>query len=162
MRRNSPNRRRRGIPRFKATWLGALAFVVLAFLASAEKTSTTKVKDFSVPEYFPQPHETQMKSLLQGAEAEPETGGLILITDVKLKTFGEAGEPQMLVEAPHCVFDSVQRAVSSSGPFSVQSVDGKFHLEGEGFLWQETNSSLIISNRVRTTIRNFPSNSLKP
>jgi lipopolysaccharide export system protein LptA len=31
-------------------------------------------------------------------------------------------------------------------------VDGKFSIEGEGFLWQQTNSTLLVSNRVHTII----------
>src|SRR5207244_10905831 len=43
-------------------------------------------------------------------------------------------------------------SASSSGRLRVQAADGKFSIEGEGFLWQQTNSSLFISNRVHTTI----------
>ncbi len=138
------------------------AVCAMVLTAAAEKPSSSTVKDFSVPEYYDPPYERQMKSLLQGAEAEPQPGGMIWITEVKLQTFSETGEPQMLVQAPHCLFDSVQRAVSSSGPLSVRSVNGQFYLEGEGFLWQQTNSNLTISNRVRTVIRNTSNLSLKP
>ena len=33
------------------------------------------------------------------------------------------------------------------------SSDGRYSIEGNGFLWRTTNSSLIISNNVRTLIR---------
>jgi hypothetical protein len=64
------------------------------------------------------------------------------------------GQPEMLVESPQCVFDSMRREVASDGPLHVQSADGKMNLDGRGFLWQQTNSFLMISNRVRTIIRN--------
>jgi hypothetical protein len=127
-----------------------------ALMLSAQTNTTTKVKDFSVPEYYDPPHETQMKTLLQGAQAEPGPEGRILITDVKLKRFAEDGQLQMTVEAPQCVFDSVRRAVSSPGPLHVRSTDGKLNLEGDGFLWEQTNSNLIISNRVHTVLRSVP------
>jgi hypothetical protein len=135
---------------------GLLAFVCAAL---AEDTATNKIKGFNVPEYYEPPHETQMKSLLQGTEAEPRPGGLILITNLKLQTFTEAGERQMTVKAPQCVFDSGPRTVSSSGRLQVQTGDEKLYLEGEGFFWQQTNSNLIISNRVRTTIQGALTNS---
>ena len=141
---------------------GLIAVCAAVLSAAAEKPAPDSVKDFSVPEYYDPPHEKQMKSLLQGAEAEPQPGGLIWITDAKLQTFSETGQAQMLVQAPHCVFDSVQRTVSSSGPLSVKSVNGQFYLDGEGFLWQQTNSVLTISNRVRTIIHNASNLSLKP
>jgi len=141
-------------------WVSALCALVL--MGSAQTNSTTKVKDFSVPEYYDPPHEMQMKTLLQGAQAEPGAEGLILITDVKLKRYAEDGQLQMLVEAPQCVFDSARRAVSSPGPLRVRSADGRLKLEGEGFLWLQTNSNLIISNRVWTVIRNAPAKAPKP
>jgi hypothetical protein len=137
-------------------WLLAATAAVFAFVALAEKVANTTVKDFRVPEYYDPPHETQLRSLLQGAEAQPEPGGLVLIRDLKLQTFGVNGEYQVLVEAPHCVFDSVQRAARSPGRLQAQTADGKFYLEGEGFLWQQTNSNLIISNRVHTVISSVP------
>jgi hypothetical protein len=139
-----------------------LAAGALQLIAAVEKPSSTTIKDFSVPAYYDPPHEKQMKSLLQGAEAEPQPGGMIWITEVKLQTFSEAGQPQVQVQAPHCIFDPVQHTVSSSGPLTVKSVNGQFYLEGEGFLWQQTNSNLIISNRVRTVIHNASNLSLKP
>jgi hypothetical protein len=132
----------------------ALVFCILAFIVSAQTNSNTKVKHFRVPEYYEPPHEMQMKTLLSGAEAQPAPDGTILVSEAKLQTFAEDGRAQMEVEAPHCVFDSVRRSVSSPGPLRVRSTDGQLYLEGEGFFWQQTNSNLIISNRVHTTIRN--------
>jgi hypothetical protein len=56
--------------------------------------------------------------------------------------------------------DSTQLSVRSAGHFEAKSPDGKYDVEGEGFLWQQTNSVLIISNRVRTTIRGAITNSI--
>ena len=58
----------------------------------------------------------------------------------------------MTVEAPQCVYDPGQRSISSSGPLHMKTVDGKFSIDGEGFLWQQTNSTLLVSNRVHTII----------
>lgn len=162
MRDNSETWRSVQMAQWKMNRALALALCAFVFTVSAQTNSTTKVKDFSVPEYYDPPHETQLKTLLQGAEAEPASEGRILISEAKLQTFAQNGQPQMLVEAPHCVFDSVRRAVSSPGPLRVRSADGKLNLEGEGFLWQQTNSNLIISNRVRTIIRNIPEKASSP
>ncbi len=161
MRRN-PAGRPREASGLRFARLGMIAICAGVLTAAAEKPSANSVKDFSVPEYYDPPHERQMKSLLQGAQAEQQPGGLIWITDVKLQTFNETGEPQMLVQAPHCILDPIQKAVSSNGPLSVKSVNGQFYLEGEGFLWQPTNSNLTISNRVRTVLHNSSNLSIKP
>jgi hypothetical protein len=137
------------------------AMAIFGFGAMAQKMTNTVVKDFSVPENFDPPHEQQLKSLLQGAEAEPQSGGLILIRSLKLQTFAETGETLMVVQAPQCVFDTAQRTVSSAGHLEARSGDGRFFLEGEGFLFQQTNLNLIISNRVHTVIQRAPKNAPK-
>jgi hypothetical protein len=132
------------------------AMAIFGFVALAQQMSNTVVKDFSVPESFDPPHEKQLKSLLQGAEAEPQSGGLILIRRLKLQSFTETGETQMVVLAPQCVFDTTQHTVNSAGHLDARSGDGRLFIEGEGFLFQQTNLNLIISNRVHTIIRNTP------
>jgi len=138
-----------------------LALLVFAFIAFAQKSPRVRGSDFSVPENYGPPHETQLKSLLQGAEAEPFEGDLtlILIRQLLLQTFAEDGTTQLVVRAPVCVFDRRRREVRSAGRFEARSGDGNFLQEGEGFLFQMTNLNLTISNRVRTTIRSSSTNS---
>src|SRR5215472_14726729 len=138
-------------------------FVFCLALALAQTPPSNTIKNFRAPlEYFDPPHELQMKSFLEGAEAEPQSDGLILIRDAKLQTFHENGSNEMTVVTPLCTFDSKSQTVSSAGPLQVQSSDEKLQLEGEGFFWQATNSDLIISNRVRTTVRGPLTNSFTP
>src|SRR5439155_121212 len=60
---------------------------------------------------------------------------------------------ELQVEAPQCVYDSQAHSASSPGRLRVQSGDGKLSIEGEGFLWRQTNSSLFISNQVHTFVQ---------
>ncbi len=101
--------------------------------------------------YFP-PHEKQLKSLLTGSRAQPQPGGMYLITDAKFETFLEDGQREMLVEAPQCFYNERgDQAVHSEGPISVKAADGKFSIAGDGFRWH-TNSALFISNSVHTVV----------
>jgi lipopolysaccharide export system protein LptA len=109
-----------------------------------------EVKGFKVTEYYPPPHERQLKSLLEGDRAQPQADGRTLIMGSKLQTFTETGEPELLVEAPECWQDPKTHSVNSAGPLHAQTADGKFSIEGEGFYCQQTNSSLFISNHVHT------------
>jgi len=139
---------------------GLLLCVVFA---SAQVPANNTIKRFRAPlRYFDPPHELQMQSFLEGAEAEPQSDGLILIRDAKLQTFHEDGTRDMTVTAPHCLFDSKEQTVSDAGPLQVQTSDEKLLLEGQGFFWRQTNSDLIISNRVSTTIRGPLTNSFAP
>ena len=137
----------------------AILLIAAAKPATTREPAATRVKDFSVPQYDDPPNETRMKSLLTGAEAEPQRGGLIQIKTLKLLTFDDNGAREMIVQAPHCTFDPTQRSVSSPGRLQVESADGKFYLEGQGFCWQQTNSVLIISNRVRVRVQDGALNS---
>lgn len=127
----------------------------------AQRMGNTVIKEFAVPENYDAPHEKQLKTLLEGAEAEPQSGGFILIRNVKWQSFAATGQTQMVVKAPHCILDSVQRSVSSDGRLEAISGDGRFFIEGEGFSIQQTNSILIISNRVHTVIRSAPRKAVK-
>ena len=128
-----------------------IGLLLLAVPAQGQRVVDTKGLKFA--DYFDPPHETQMKWLLEGAKAQPLEGGRVLIAGARSQTFRVTGEQEMAVEAPECVYDSARRTVSSPGTLRVQAVDGKFYLEGEGFLWQQTNSSLFVSNRVHTIVQ---------
>jgi lipopolysaccharide export system protein LptA len=102
-------------------------------------------------EYYPT-RQTQLKSVLECARAQPQPDGRILGTVIKYQTFTEAGAGEMTVQAPQCYYDREQRTISSSGPLHVQAAEGNFSIEGEGFLFQQTNSTLWVSNRVHTIL----------
>jgi len=110
--------------------------------------------DFTSVEYFEPPHQQQMKSRLSGAEAQPQAGGLLVIRQLKLETFNPDGKSEIIVNAPECVYDTFNRVASSPGHLQAQTGDGKFRVEGDGFLWRQNDSFLTISNHVQTVIEN--------
>jgi len=138
-----------------ALWTGGL-LAVIGLAATAEKITNTG-KDFNaVLQYHNAPNETQPKSTLSGAEAEFQSGGLILIHGLKLQSLTTNAHVEMSIESPQCVFDTANNTASSAGHLEARSGDGRLFIEGEGFFFQQTNSHLIISNRVRTVIRDTP------
>jgi lipopolysaccharide export system protein LptA len=127
---------------------------ICACTVSGQVSSFGKGKNFKVAlESYPPPNGQQIKSFLQGAEAEPQAGGRVVIRQARLQTFKVTGEPELLVETPECVYDSAAIQIHSAGALKVQTGDGRFLLEGRGWLWQQTNSSLAISNDVRTVLK---------
>jgi len=60
------------------------------------------------------------------------------------------------VKAPHCVYDMLRGVASSPGHLRLETADGSSHVEGDGFLWRQTNSFLTISNNVQTVIEAEP------
>jgi hypothetical protein len=143
---------------------GIAALVCFAAAASMAQSPSLfgRVNNFKVPEFYPAPNQKQLKSLVQGAVAEPSPDGLIKITKLRVETFKEDGTLEGVVEAPECVYNLKLRQASSAGRIEAQTGDGRMRLEGDGFLLTVTNKSLTISNNVRTVIQDLGSKPLKP
>lgn len=135
----------------------ALALILCALSAAlpafAQRTPQFKIKDFKAPDYFEPPHHTQMRSLVQGAEAEPVAGNRYQIKQLKITVFREDGGIEMRGEAADCLYDASARIATSPAPLQMLTGDEQFRIQGEGFLWMQTNANLTISNRVHTVIR---------
>ncbi len=109
-------------------------------------------KGFKAAEFFGPPNETRMQSLLKAETVQPYSDKLFLLSGLTLQTYRESGEAELLVKAPQCLYNQDAKSASSAGPLRVTTADGKFSIEGEGFSLLQTNSSLVISNRVWTVI----------
>ena len=120
----------------------------------AQPDGIQHASDFASVEYFEPPNQQQIKSRLSGAEAQPQAGGLLVIKQLKLETFNANGKPEMIVNAPECIYDTFNRVANSPGHLQLQASDGKFQVEGDGFLWRQNDSFLTISNHVHTVIQN--------
>jgi len=118
----------------------------------AQPSGVQRASDFTSVEYFEPPNQQQMKSRLSGAEAQPLAGGLLAIRQLKLETFDAGGKPEMIVNAPECVYDQLSGTASSAGRLQVQ-YQGKIRVAGEGFLWRQSDSFLTISNRISTVLQ---------
>jgi hypothetical protein len=138
---------------------GMILSVVVAlgfFAASAQQAPPTgHSSDFSSVQYFEPPHQLLMKSRLSGIEAQPQ-GQLLLIKQLKLETFDSNGVPGLIVKAPECVYDTVRGLANSPGHLRLETADGSSHVEGDGFLWLQSNQKLYISNHVQTVIEPGP------
>ncbi len=119
----------------------------------AHGQAVTEGKGLKFAEYHDPPYERQMKSLLECGKGLPQGPGRYLVSDVKLQTFRQDGQAELVVTTPECLYDTASRSVSSAGPLRVETADGKFSIEGEGFRYQQTNSSLFISNKVHTVVQ---------
>jgi len=129
---------------------------LILFLATTDNRAQSNVvshaSDFTSVEYYAAPNQQQMKSRLSGAEAQPLPGGLLAIKQLQLETFELNGKPEIVVNAPECLYDQLNGTASSPGRLQVQTGDGKIRVEGEGFLWRQSDSFLTISNRVSTVL----------
>ncbi len=98
----------------------------------------------------------RMKSLLTGDTAKEVEGGMMLITEMRLETYeydGVARKVSLIIEAPECLFSFRTHVASSDGPMTLRRADGDASLSGRGFEWRQRESTLTISNNVKTVTR---------
>jgi hypothetical protein len=82
---------------------------------AAARTGTAGVtRGFKVPDYDA---ENKLKSMLSGEEARPLPEERFQILGLHVETYDAAGKPELIVEAPECVFDRKQR-VARPGSFN--------------------------------------------
>lgn len=103
--------------------------------------------------YFEPPNEQLMKMRLTGAGMSPLPGAMYDVRQLKIEKFDLGGKLEAVVQAPRCIYAPLDEVASSSGHLDLTLGNGKIHLQGEGFLWQQSESRLTISNQVSTVIK---------
>lgn len=145
-------RRRRRI----SAALPLIVWFLVISLASAQTTFTGKLKNFRLPDYYapisPEQTNRVLRTLLSGGEAQQVSGSLVRITGLRIQSFREDGRAELDVVAAQCFLDLTTREATSDSHLNVQSASGFFSIEGDGFLWKQSNAVLYISNRVVTTL----------
>ena len=124
--------------------------------SDAQPTIGGRASGFNSVEYYAPPDQTRVKSRMSGAEAQPLTGGLLVIKQLKMETYGTNGSPQVVVEAPECIYDTSRGMANSAGHLQLRNGDGKIRIEGDGFLWRQNDSFLTLSNNVHMEIETGP------
>ncbi|HVU26187.1 MAG TPA: hypothetical protein VHG71_00355 [Verrucomicrobiae bacterium] len=145
-----------------AKWLLALLFIICELSGHTQQNVKGHANNFTSTEYYEAPNERQMKTRLSGTQAQPLPGGLLAIKNFKLETFTLSGQPEITASVPECVYDTINETASSPGHLQLDYGAGKFQVEGDGFLWRQTNSFLTISNNISSVIKMSPENTTAP
>ena len=109
--------------------------------------------NLSSVEYFDPPHEQQVKLRVSGAEMTSLPGTVYDVKKIKIEQFGTNGATEAVVEAPQCIYAPLDGVASSPGHLDMYLGNGKVHVQGEGFMYEQTNMSLVISNQQHTVIK---------
>ena len=96
----------------------------------------------------------RVKSYLTAAEGVYLTNHLVALISTRLENYAPEGEFTNLVAiVPACLLDTMGRSVSSTGGLELLGLQRRLLVRGdEGFIFLLTNSTLIVSNHVRTYI----------
>src|ERR1700722_15122092 len=74
----------------------------------------------------PYPNSLQIKTEMSGSEAIPLNSGLVLVSNLVIKSFPlTGGKPRSVIEAPECSVDPQSNLAFSAGPLKVRAEDGK-------------------------------------
>ena len=135
--------------------LAALVAGALSWSLFAQETMPAlgRVKNFFVPDYYPPPNQNQMKSLLRGAEAQPQTDRSVLIKELSVETYRPDGTVELTIHSPECSYNPAEQSAASASHIEARSGDGRLLVEGEGYFWQNADSTFVISNRVHTIVQ---------
>jgi hypothetical protein len=142
--------------KFKHGWgLAALIFFIAAAVDVAQQIPPGHSTAFSTDMYYQHPHEQQVQTRLSGAEATPRPGGLLDVKDLKMQLFNTNGTLRLVARAPQCTYAMLDGTADSAGHLQMQSGDGKYFVEGDGFLivYHGSTVSLMLSNQVHTVVK---------
>ncbi len=124
--------------------------------SAATNSSTNELTDLVF--FYEPPHRSQKKmEILANIPPAPPSGASLPVTDFKLITYSNTGGIEITLTAPSCdlIYSPTSADASSAGPIHAETGDGRFVIDGTGFLWRQegTNATLIISNHVTTTVQ---------
>ena len=132
----------------------ALAAPLVAQIQQGFKSTAWKF-----PEYYetPLPGEKRsypLKGMISGEQGRHLSNSVYFVTGMLLEHYAVEGATKLLARAPECLFNADTRLAWSTGRLEIVGRGGALTVEGNrGFQANMTNSTLIISNRVRTVIQ---------
>lgn len=140
--------------------LSLISLVLLAgatslWLAHAQNNQLGVGKDFTFPDYYPSTNgAVRLRSVITGKEYRFLSNNvLIALTHPRIEFFREDGTTlEWSAIAPQATVDIDTREVRGNTNMFFRTADNRLFLSGVGFLWQQSNSVLILSNKTFTWI----------
>ena len=138
--------------------LNLLLATLLAVFPSLVTGAEAKIgtgKDFKFPDYYAASNGVRrLRTLVTGTEAQFATNDNALITLKKprLESYAPDGKLEWTATSPECTVNIRTKEVRGNTNLTFQTADERFQQTGVGFLWQQTNSVLIIFDQSHTQI----------
>ena len=129
----------------------ALLCLAPALWSQDAKQPSAFSKGLRVVEVYPGTQ--QIKSYLTSDECLAVPKGASPLKGLRIIACAEDGKTNLIVRAPECLYDPARREASSAGRLQVETGNGQFAIEGEGFLWRGADGVLNISNKVHAILR---------
>jgi hypothetical protein len=128
--------------------------VGVAWMAAGQLTRTGVGRNFMFPDYYPITNGVaRKKSVLTGEESRLVTNNVIALTHPRIEFFRPDGTNlEWTAIARECVVDIGTREVSGTNKIFYRTAEDSLFQTGKGFLWQQSNGVLILSNDTFTWI----------
>ncbi len=150
-----------------------LAVIMLAALmagssALAQIRGGFKGSGSKYPEFYPSPHTggpqtNRLRGLFTGEQWQHLSNKVFRVNGMRIEHYETSGVTNLVAVAPECLFDAEARVAWSTGRLDIAGQDGAVTLRGQsGFFARMTNSTLTISNKVKTAIRRDLAGSFAP
>lgn len=119
----------------------------------ADSSATRRPKGFKLVDYYSNTGGVQrIRSVLSGSEGELLTNGMIYLVHPRIETYREDGTLEWVATSLDAFVNRESRLAVGTNLLSFRSGDTNFYQAGRGFLWQQSNSVLIVSNQSYTWI----------
>lgn len=133
----------------------AVFFCVAAIWIARAQNQLGVGKDFTFPDYYPSTNGlVRLRSIITGKEYRFLSNNvLIALTQPRIKSYREDGKTlEWSAIARDATVDINTREVRGTTNLFFRTADDTLFLSGVGFLWQQSNSVLILSNKTFTWI----------
>jgi len=136
-----------------------LLVLVLAAPLVAQIQQGFRSTAWKFPEYYEVPlvgksRSFPLKGLISGEHGQHLSNSIYFVTGMRLDHYEFEGVTNLQARAPECLFNTDTRVAWSTGRLEIVGMGGALTIQGnQGFQAQMTNSTLIISNHVRTVIQ---------
>lgn len=111
------------------------------------------------PEYFEMPltggsQTNRLRGMFFGNEWQHLSNKVFRVTMMRIEHYEMSGGTNLVAIAPECLFDADARVAWSTGRLDIVGMNGGITIRGNrGFQARMTDSTLTISNKVRTVIQ---------
>jgi lipopolysaccharide export system protein LptA len=143
------------VKKFFLISLALVAGGMSLWLARAQSNPLGPGKDFTFPDYYPSTNGVvRLRSVITGKEYRfLSNNTFIALTEPRIESFREDGVTlEWTAIAREATVDINTREVHGPGKMYFRTADDGFFQTGVGFLWQQSNSVVILSNKTFTWI----------
>jgi hypothetical protein len=94
----------------------------------------------------------KIKTVVSGEKWRFATNGIVHLIKPGITNYQPDGSIEWIATSPECTVEINTKVARGHTNIFFKTADDRFYQTGVGFLWQQSNSVLIVSNQVRTWI----------